>query len=71
MTENKINRAEEQQDFRKNQSTVDVTLLIIQLVQKSTEYNKPAWWCYVDLNVFDRLRRTGILQLLQDQDTLT
>lgn len=64
-TKNKINMAEEQQGFWKNRSTVDTTFIIRQLAGKSTENNKQAYLCYVDLkNAFDRTRSIDILKII-------
>jgi len=45
----KLDTAEKQQGFRKNRSTVDVTFIVRQIVEKSVEYNKPSYKGFVDL----------------------
>lgn len=49
--------------------TMKTTFIIRQIVEKSIVYSRQVCPCYVDLkNVFDRERRTDILNLLQDPD---
>lgn len=66
--EERLNMAEEQQGFRKNRSTIDATFIVRQIVEKSIEYNKPAFMCFVDLkSAFDRVKRIDIINLLEKQ----
>ncbi|XP_048516470.1 uncharacterized protein LOC125502436 [Dendroctonus ponderosae] len=65
---NKINNlkslADEQQGFISGRSCTDVFVLR-QIVEKSIEYNKPAFICFVDLTrAFDRVQLKDVLQNL-------
>ena len=40
---------EEQQGFRKNRSAIDPIFIIRQINEKTIEFNKPAFMCFVDL----------------------
>lgn len=52
-----IELSEEQQDFRKNRSTIDAIFIVRQITEKALEFNKPAYLCFIDLTkAFDRLR---------------
>ncbi|CAG9828729.1 unnamed protein product [Diabrotica balteata] len=64
--EEKANMADEQQGFGKNLNTIDEIFIIRQIIEKSIEYGKPAYMCFVDLkSAFDRVKRNDILKLLQ------
>jgi len=41
--------SKEQQEFRKNRSTINVIYIIRQILGKVIEYNAPAYMCFVDL----------------------
>jgi len=57
---------EEQQGFRKNRSTTGAIFIIQQIVEKSLEYEKPAYMCFIDLSkVFDRVRLNDITTILR------
>lgn len=46
-----IGMAQEQQGFRTNWRPTDASFMIRQLIEKSTEYNNPAFLCFVDLTM--------------------
>jgi len=57
---------EEQQVFRQNRSTTDAIIIIRQIVEKSIEYEKPAYMCFIDLSkAFDRMRLNDITTILR------
>jgi len=45
----KLPISEEQQEFRFNRSTVDAIFILRQMIEKSIEFNKPLFVCFVDL----------------------
>ena len=60
---------EEQQGFRKNRSTIDAIFTIRQIAEKSIEYNKIAYMCFVDLTkAFDRVRLPDVVRLLKKKN---
>lgn len=66
----KINEAtslsEEQQGFRSGRSCNDAVFTIRQIIEKSIEYNKPAYLCCIDLvKAFDRVQLQDVILLLQ------
>lgn len=59
---------EEQQGFRVNRSTTDAIFIVRQIVEKATEYNKPAYLCFVDLKkAFDRVKLRDIIIILRNK----
>ena len=57
---------EEQQDFRRNRSTIDAVFILRQIIEKAIEFNKPAFLCFVDLTkAFDRVQLKDVVALLQ------
>lgn len=64
-----VHMAEEQQGFRKNRGTNDAIFMVRQLAEKSIEFNKPLFLCFVDLEkAFDRVRRTDVLRILNERN---
>lgn len=62
---NNIQLSEEQQGFRNNRSTTDAIFILRQIVEKSIEYDKPAYMCFIDLTkAFDRIRLNDVLLIL-------
>jgi len=56
----------EQQEFRKNRSTTDAIFIIRQIVEKSIEYEKPTYMCFIELSkAFDRVRLNEITTMLR------
>ena len=69
---NKINEytslADEQQGFRSGRSCTDAVFVIRQITEKSIEYNRPAFMCFIDLEkAFDRIQLEDVTQLLYDR----
>lgn len=63
--ESRIKNREEQFGFRTNRSTTDALFIMKQLKEKSIEFNKPAYICFIDLTkAFDKVRLTDVLQIL-------
>lgn len=63
--EERLDMFEEQQGFREKRSTRDATFIIRQIVEKSIEYNKLAYICFVNQrNSFDRVQH-DILKLIK------
>lgn len=57
---------EEQQGFRKNRSTVDAVFVVRQVIEKSIEYDKHAYLCFIDLSkAFDRIQLTDVVEELK------
>ena len=64
-----ISLSDEQQGFRSGRSCVDAVFVLRQIVEKSIEYNKPAYLCFIDLTKsFDRVRIDDIVYLLYKRD---
>mgnify|MGYP000420915844 FL=1 len=64
-----ISLSDEQQGFRSGRSCVDAVFVLRQIVEKSIEYNKPAFLCFIDLTkAFDRVRIDDIVHLLYKRD---
>ena len=60
---------EEQQGFRKNRSTTDAIFIMRQIVEKSIEFNNPAFLCFVDLKkAFDRVRLDDVEDCLRERE---
>uniref|UniRef100_A0A1B0GQC6 Uncharacterized protein n=1 Tax=Phlebotomus papatasi TaxID=29031 RepID=A0A1B0GQC6_PHLPP len=60
---------EEQNGFRHNRSTTDAIFIVRQLVEKSIEFDKPLFMCFVDLTqAFDRVRLEDVLTILQEHN---
>lgn len=63
-----VGTSEEQQGFRTNRSTIDAIFILRQLVEKSIEFNKPLYLCFVDLTqAFDRVQLIDVLRILQEK----
>ena len=61
-----IKTNEEQYGFRRNRSTVDALFVVRQVIEKSIEYSKPAFMCFVDLSrAFDRVRLEDVLTIIR------
>jgi hypothetical protein len=59
----------EQQDFRKNRSTTDAIFIMRQIVEKSIEFNKPAYLCFVDLKkAFVRVGLADGIECLRERE---
>lgn len=66
---NKSNISEEQQGFRRNRSTIDAIFILKQLIEKTIEFNKPLFLCFVDLKqAFDKMRLSDVLKNLKERD---
>lgn len=66
---NKINGLtslqDEQQGFRRGRSCVDAVFVLRQITEKSIEYNKPAYLCFIDLTkAFDQVQLEDVIHLL-------
>ena len=62
-----IQPREEQQGFRKNRSTTDAIFIMCQIIEKSIEFNHPAYLCFVDLTkAFDRV--ADVIDCLRDRE---
>ena len=60
---------EEQQGFRKNRSVIDAIFTIRQITEKTIEFNKPTFMCFVDLTkAFDRVKLKDVVPLLQKRE---
>ena len=63
-----ISLLDEQQGFRSGRSCTDAVFVLRQITEKSIEYNKSAFICFIDLvKAFDRVRLKDILHLLYDK----
>lgn len=61
---------EEQQGFRRNRSTTDALFILRQLVEKSLEYNTPAYLCFIDLTkAFDKVQLKDVNTILENSNT--
>ena len=59
---------EEQQGFRSGRSCTDAVFVIRQVTEKSIEYNKPAYMCFIDLEkAFDRVQLRDVIHLLYNR----
>lgn len=70
---NKINSitqiSEEQQGFRSGRSCNDAVFVIRQIIEKSIEYNRPAFLCFVDLEkAFDRVQLQDVIHILYNRN---
>ena len=62
-------RVSEEQGFRKNRSTIDALFILRQLIEKSIEFSKPAFMCFIDLaKAFDRVRLKDVLTILKRKE---
>lgn len=60
--------AEEQQGFRCGRSCNDAIFIIRQIAEKSIEYNKPAFMCFIDLRkAFDRILLKDVIEVLYNR----
>ena len=58
----------EQQGFRSGRSCKDAVFVLRQITEKSIEYNKLAYICFIDLvKAFDRVQLKDIIHLLYDR----
>lgn len=61
-----IQLQDEQQGFRRGRSCVDAIFIIRQISEKSLEFNRPAFFCFIDLEkAFDRIRLKHVLNILE------
>lgn len=59
----------EQAGFRKNFSTIDHIQVVTQIIEKSNEYNKTLYLCFIDFTkAFDSLNHYAIWEALQQQN---
>lgn len=64
----RITLSEEQQGFRTGRSCTDAVFIIRQIVEKSVEYNRPAYMCFIDLQkAFDRIQVQDVIHLLYNR----
>lgn len=55
--------------FRSGRSCVDAVFVLRQIVEKSIEYNKPAFLCFIDLEkAFDRIKLENVIHLLYNRN---
>jgi hypothetical protein len=67
----RVGISEEQQGFYQNRSTVDAIFIIRQLAEKSIEFNKPPYTCFVDLKqAFDRVQLKDVIEILQQYNII-
>lgn len=67
--EEKIPISEEQQGFRRNISTTDAIFAVRQIIEKSIEFDKLAFMCFVDLEkAFDLVRLSDIIKILKEKE---
>lgn len=60
---------EEQQGFRHNRSSTDTIFILRQLIEKSIEYDKPLFLCFVDsTKAFDRVKLKDTLTILEREE---
>ena len=63
-----ITLSDEQQGFRTGRSCTDAVFVMRQIMEKSIEYNRPAYLCFIDLEkAFDRVQLRDIIHLLYDR----
>ena len=67
---NKLSRIiklhDEQQGFRKGRSCVDAIFAIRQLCEKAYEFNKPAFFCFIDIEkAFDKVQLKHVIKILE------
>lgn len=61
--------SEEQQGFRQNRSTIDAIFILRQITEKSIEFNKTAFMCFIDLKqAFDKVRLRDVLRTLKKRN---
>ena len=59
---------DEQQGFRRGRSCNDAIFIIRQLDEKALEFNRPIFFCFIDIEeVFDKNRLKNILNILENQ----
>lgn len=59
---------DEQQGFRQSRSTIDAIFVVRQIVEKSIEFAKPAFLCFVDLSkAFDNIRVSDVVNVLTER----
>lgn len=62
----RIDITEEQHGFRRNRSTIDAIFIVRQMIEKSIEYNKPIFMCFIDLTqAFDRVRLSDVINIIR------
>lgn len=61
--------SEEQQGFRNGRSCNDAVFVIRQITEKSIEYNRPAFLCFIDLEkAFDRVQLQDVVHILYNRN---
>jgi hypothetical protein len=64
-----IQPREEQQGFRKNRSTIDAIFIVRQIAENTTEFNRTAYLCFIDLTkAFDRVRLADVAKFLRERE---
>ena len=62
----------EQHGYRKNMSTTDLIFSIRSLVEKSWEFNKPAYFTFIDLSkAFDSIPREMLWKCMNEEYGIT
>ncbi|KAK9881036.1 hypothetical protein WA026_014379 [Henosepilachna vigintioctopunctata] len=57
--------ADQQQGFRTGRSCTDAIFVMRQVLEKSIEFNKPAFLCFIDLqNAFEKIQLKDVIRLL-------
>ena len=63
-----ITLSNEQQGLRTGRSCTDAVFVRSQIMEKSIEYNRPAYLCFIDLEkAFDNVQLRDIIHLLYDR----
>ena len=63
-----LNVKEKLQEFCLNRSATDAMFIVHQIVQKTIEYNRPAFMCFVDVkNAFDRVKLSNDITILVEK----
>ena len=65
-----VNSEDEQQGFRRGRSCTDAIFVVRQLAEKALEFNRPAFFCFIDIEkAFDKIRLEHVLNILENQGT--
>ncbi|KAL6263137.1 hypothetical protein P5V15_005938 [Pogonomyrmex californicus] len=63
-----ISLAEEQQGFRSRKFCTDAMFGPRQIIEKSIEYNKPAYLCFDLRKAFDRIQLQDVVHILYNRE---
>lgn len=64
---NTVTLEDEQQGFRRGRSCTDAIFVIRQLTEKALEFNRPIYFCFIDIErAFDKIRLKHVLNILRD-----